>query len=322
MYSKGDILLFALSAWGNVSWQKYRQCFDEIQRMSTAPDELSDSLNASLRRWDALRVLNCLGHADYHFGANEARVAISPPAVVALPGFQSYRAILCGARAPSTVEDARTAAAGAGAEINVTPQDELNPYAPARVEFRSGESAKIHAVADGMGLPYIENPPGRMLARVSASLQEYLQGLSWSDTHEINWRRKDFDTGKLRFITPDASASSTRLSRYQNPTTSLPRHWLWKDGMWAEVDLDWGRYAILALTSRQALRYDEEQRKAFVPLGAPLPILLARALALCSGYCPTQSAVDRYGAAGRYHAFRDVPPSVFNTIAGKVNQQS
>ena len=57
-----------------------------------------------------------------------------------------------------------------------------------------------------------------------------------------------------------------------------------------------------------------------VPLGAPLPTLLARAFGLCSGHCPTLAEEVHSNPMGRYLGFNHVPTSIFNKVAAKLDQ--
>ena len=169
-----------------------------------------------------------------------------------------------------------------------------------------------------MDLLYVDVPSARSLARLVASIQEYRRGRVWSRESELNWRREDFDIHRLQFRPNDGEPAHIRLSRYQNPITSIWHYRLWQNGESAEVDPDWGRYSILALSSRNVLQYDPSAREVRVPFGAPLPALFARSLGLCSGHCSIQSERVSTRGTQRYYVFDDVPPSLFNAVANKL----
>ena len=320
MYDNGDILLFTLSAQGETSWRNFKHCFDEIQRRSAATADYDPAENAAGHRWRALRELSALGHIDLRFNQNDIQVFAAPPALTSLPGIGNPQAILCGARSPDLVKRLETKSAALEVEMSVASQADASPYAPTRVGIRASDKAGIQSLASSVGIRYLEVPPARLLARVSISLAEYRSGLTWSSSPELNWRREDFDTERLQFRPAVEPASQRRLSRYQNPVTTVWQHRLWQGEQSAEVDLDWGRYAILAMTSRRVLWYDQKERKAVVPYGVPLPALLARAFGLCSGYCPATGEPAQPDHTGRHHEFGNVPVSVFNAVAGKLGQ--
>ena len=320
MYDNGDILLFALSAWRQTSWRQFKQCFDEVQRKSATTTDYDPTETATGHRWRALRELNALGHVDLELGPNNIQVHVAPPVLAALPGLGAPRAVLCGARSPNFIEDLRTEAQNAGVETVIESQLTASPYAPARVELRTEDAASIKTVAVKAGTQYATTPPARLLAHVSISLSEFRRSLMWSNDREINWRCEDFDTEGLQFRAPSETRPQPRLSRYQNPSTTVWHYRLWRGDRSAEVDQDWGRYAVLATTRQRVLRYSPETRMVLVPLGAPLPTLLARAFGLCSGHCPTLAEEVHSNPMGRYLGFNHVPTSIFNKVAAKLDQ--
>ena len=320
MYDSGDILLFALSAWRQTSWRQFKQCLDELQRRSAGTAGYDPSETAFGHRWRALRELSALGHIDLELEPGSIKVHIAPPVLAALPGLGSPKAVLCGARSPNFIKDLSAEAQSAGIETLMDPQSSASPFAPTRVELRAEDATRIKTVADKVGAQYVETTPARLLAQVSISLSDYLQRVIWSNDRELNWFCEDFDAERLHFRAPREIRPDQRLSRYRNPRTTMWHYRLWQGTQSAEVDPDWGRYAILATTTQQVLQYSPETRNAFIPLGAPLPTLLARAFGLCSGYCPVVAEEVQSNALGRHLRFTGVPPSVFNKVAAKLDQ--
>ena len=320
MYDNGDILLFALSAWRQTSWRQFKQCFDELQRNNAGTTGYDLSETATGRRWRVVRELNALGHIDLELEPGGIQVHIAPPVLAALPGLGSHKAVLCGARSPNFMEDLQEGAQSAGVEALIDSQSSASPFAPTRVELRAEDATWIETVAERVGARYVETAPARLLAQVSISLSEYLQRLRWSNDRELNWFCEDFDTERLQFLTPREIRPDQRLSRYRNPRTTMWHYRLWQGNQSAEVDPDWGRYAILATITRRVLQYSPETRNALVPLGAPLPTLLARAFGLCSGHCPAAADEVQLNPLRRCLRFVGVPPSVFNKVAAKLDQ--
>lgn len=316
MCDPGEVLLYALSAREEVSWRNFRRYFDEVHRRIAMEGLGGGRESASGQRWQVIRKLSCLGHIDVKFDPQDITIAAAPPALAILPTLGPSEAVLCGARSPTTVAHLEEAAADAGVEVLVNSQVASSPYAPARVALRAEDSSVIRKVGKLTRLRVMAEPPARLLARISASVKDYIHGLEWSADAELNWHREDYDAERLRFQTPGETTSHVQLARYQSPITSVWRYRIWRAGESAEVrDLDWARYASLAVVSRQVLRYDEERRDVLVHFGAPLPTLLARALGLCSGLWPGDRQLD---CGGRFYAFRDVPPSIFEAVAIKL----
>jgi len=324
MYECGDILLYSLSAWRKTPWATFKKCFDEVHRRHVVTSIREEQDTAVYFRWRVLRLLSSLGHVDVRFETQGINVFVAPPALAALPGFGLRRAVLCGARSPSTVGDLRKAAAVEGADATTHSQTSLSPYAPVRAEVKADGNERIRATAERLGIPYLEQPPARSMAQVSVSLDEYCRNLSWSEDEDLNWQREDFDVHGLKFQAASETPPGTRLSRYQDPSTTIWRYRLWRDGQFAELVPDWSRYAILSACSIQILQYDSVKRDVLVPLATPLPALLARALGLCSGYSPRVGQCSRETGPDLripYEVFRDVPPSIFRMVANKTGQR-
>jgi len=151
----------------------------------------------------------------------------------------------------------------------------------------------------------------------SCSVDEYVATLEWSDAPELNWRRKDFDPAQLRFgqASPGPAQAALRLRSYEHPSGWTRQDQLWRDGASAVVDRNWGRYAVLAARESSVLHYDRRSGIVSVPRQVPLPKLLARGLALCSGRPPAFAAGEGLG----YHEYCDVPASIFDCVARKLS---
>lgn len=324
MCNGGDVLLYSLSAWRETPWATFKKCFDEVHRRHVLASTREQQQTAAFRRWGALRLLSSLGHVDVKFQAQGIGITVAPPALAALPGFGIRRAILCGARSPSTIDDLNRASAREGVVMTTVSQQALNPYAPTRVEVKAESDERLRAVARRVGVSLLDQPPARAMAQFSSSLEDYCRNLSWSPEVEFNWQCDDFNIETLQFRSRSEARAVPRLSRYQDPTTTIWRYRLWREGQSAAIEPDWGRYAILSAHSKGVLQYDAEKRDVLVPLGTPLPALLARALGLCSGYAAHRRQHPQRGQADlpvlRYEAFRNVPPSIFRLVADRAGQ--
>ena len=324
MCDGGDVLLYSLSAWRETPWATFKKCFDEIHRRHVVASIREEREAAAFRRWGALRLLSALGHVDVTFQQQGIAIAVAPPALAVLPGFGMRRAILCGARSPSTVDDLKRAAAREGVVMTTDSQQALSPYAPTRAEIKAENGERLRTVAGTIGVSLLDQPAARALAQFSVSLEDYCRNLCWSPEPEFNWHCEDFTIGTLQFQPRSEPPPLTRLSRYQDPVTTIWRYRLWREGQSAAIEPDWGRYAILSAHSKAVLQFDADNRDVLVPLGTPLPALLARALGLCSGYASHRRRHARQGRPDLpilgYEAFRDVPPSIFRLVADKVGQ--
>jgi hypothetical protein len=85
-----------------------------------------------------------------------------------------------------------------------------------------------------------------------------------------------------------------------------------------------GRYAVLREAGASAVAYDESTGEVAVPQGVPLPPLLARACALCTGYAPRTVPRSVVSSSLTGHSkltvYGGVPPDVLATVAAKAGQ--
>ena len=313
MSDAADRLLFALSWWGSVEWPRFVSAFDELFQ------GLDDDQSAQYRRRDAALNLDSLGHCELHFSRGGGRVAVAPPVLATLPLPGLPRAVLCGARSPTTAREALQVSKEFAPDLRIdaVPGDTL---VPSRIEVEAESSELLRRFARKLGVTYADYPPALAVAAASGSLKEHLGSRSWRSGPELNWTRWDFDTLAGRFVPGSAARVEPRLTRYEGGFLGR-RYLLWHYGEYAETDPFWGRYAMFCLADRAVLVYDDIAMRVCVPRDAPLPRLLARALALCSGEAavPVDATTSNL-ATTRFRMYAKVPPDVFNTVASKLMQ--
>jgi hypothetical protein len=314
MPSRGDVLLFAVSAQREMAWPVFAAAVDAV----FVPDE---RVGADMRH--ARAAVAALGDELAHWDVTQTdqgtRLYIAPPVLALLPCPGLPRAVLCGSRSPDTFPAVAAAARRLGdVEVRRAGQLALHPFAPTRVEVVAKTADGIAALAATTKIRFEPVPPAWVLAAASCCVDDYLETLEWSPAAELNWRRRDFDTERLRFVQAGSGPASAglRLCAYEHPSG-----WAWQDRLWrgtqsAKVDRNWGRYAVLAESQARLPRYDRHTGMVTVPRQVPLPKLLARALALSSGKPPAYAPGDGLG----YHQFSDVPADIFATIAAKLGQ--
>src|SRR5260370_41837148 len=106
VYEIGDSVLFALSAWGQCSWQKFRRTFDDLHLQSlSVSGQVAVPPGANVRL-NAARTLDSLGHCEVVFGA-DGDVLVAPSVLAAEPVAGLPRAVLGGSRSPDTLTVSR-----------------------------------------------------------------------------------------------------------------------------------------------------------------------------------------------------------------------
>lgn len=320
----GDTLLYALSAKGDLSWRAFRSTFNSL----AVHADVSGNVVIENSRFSRLATLKCLdelGHCDVAWAGGAARIMVAPPVLAALPLPGLPRAVVCGARAPQTLKDIREHVAGlsVSAAVRAERHTPARGVAPMRIEIMAASADELGDIATSVGISYAPVPPAWQLAELSGSLDEYLSSLQWTEDPEINWPRSDFHAESIGFGEPAEFTGRLRLSRYTDPVGGSRRYYLRNGNLSnVEVEPDWGRFAVLADTGFNVLAYNEDAFTLSVPLYLPLPRLLARALALCSGKPPALQCVGASPllAANPWREYRSVPREVAAVVADKLGQ--
>jgi hypothetical protein len=324
MPASDDLLLYVLSASGQVGYREFRQVYSELYRQLVVGNEV-ELEQVNYGRLRTLRALQALGHVDLLVLPGETKVQVAPPVLSRLPVRGLPQAILCGARGPTMTNLLRQAREQLKQRFEVEVNIQLGRSAgiPKRILVLADSDETLSHLATILGVHYSEAPSAWALASLSGSLAEYIESREWTPSDEINWTRDDWSSDRLRFVPPGTGAQY-RLSRYLNRVTTLHRYFLWNGDVRAEVDLDWGRYAVLSHSNENVLLYDPATFRLATPVSVPLPKLLGRAIALCSGYAArflprshvAPTSPETYG----YDLYTGVPHDIAIAVATKLNQ--
>ncbi len=323
MSQDDDRLLYVVSARGEMSWAAFKDAFALLR--SPHPQDEPAPGAITLARYRARRALSALGHCDFAFGDGQDKIYAAPPVLTRLPQAGPAVAVLAGARVPGMTGQIEEVCAHAGSRLRVRAiqQDSAGLLLPSRVTVEGGADRDYAMVAHELGITYAAAPAAWALAHFAGGLDDYLSTCSWRTGAEPNWPREDFDPEALRLGDRNPASSPARVSSYRNRVRHTRMHVYWAQGRWAEVDLDWGRYAMLRELGRRVLRYDPWRCLMAVPAGTPLPVLLERALVLCSGFVPGEVWLAATAGAGqerRHMVYRDVPAAIAGLVARKAGQ--
>jgi hypothetical protein len=321
MRNIADDSLYVASARSEMPWIFFRDAVDSLLAAASPGD--SDLFQTMQTRRAVIRNLDCLGHCDFDFAGG--RVYVAPPVLARLPVGRN-EAVLCGSRTPDSVARLTESVAKLGNACEVVVQEEaqrLSPV-PSRVVIRARGDG-LERLSESLGLIYSEAPPAWLLANLAPSVRDADATARWQDVEEPNWEANDFDPVSLSFRSnPACKRPTTRLTSYRDRRTSQFRTWAWRSGKSTEMDRDWGRYWLFRELGVRAAFYDERQFTLTVPSGAPLPRLLARTAALCSGSVPVEvlaTSLDRKAGRGGVNIYKGVPPQVGNFICEKLGQR-
>lgn len=324
MHESDDYLLFAVTAWRQMTWQSFKKTFDDLYLRYRDKDLRNDT--AGYRAWRALRALESLAHADAAFSDSGSTVTAAPAVLSRLPISGLPQAVLSGARSANTKEALLDACKGLPCTVSAGPHayGSGGCFIPSRIVVESETEEALAQCASRLRICLSPVPSAWVLLEYSGTAEEYALSRPTVHAAEIDWPRLDFDTKLIQFRSPASAASGIRLSKYQHPARGTVLQQLWRGDTFQTVDRDWGRYLALKEAGRHVLAYDARHFLFAVPATAPLPRLLARACTLCSGFAPRlarqRGSAVAFPAPCDYELYSGVPPDIAATVAAKAGQ--
>lgn len=251
--------------------------------------------------------MSILGHLEIDWSSRKWSAA---PAVLTIVPSGGANALLTGGRTRQLLADI------AEATNEEVTQDLLmkrltQPEAPDAIHIASENEQRVEELARTLGIRYEYSVADR-LSRILPSVDDYLESArSTPAPGKFETERYLFRNGAIwDEVSSDASPGLYRYNTWGGYTYRF-----FSDGHHYDVDLATGVYAELSRTGSSVLEYvvNEVNGTLRVPWGAPLPILYARAAALCTGIEP-RSILS-------YREFRNVPAEIAQRIAGGLGQR-
>lgn len=322
-----DNLLLWLSAQRKGSWFQFRNA---VNRLQDKAEELEDNEEASLDKQEfdtpvklpIYRVLqlnlSMLGHAEFYYEDNRYLWRIVPPLFVVTGSNGVIRVVLCGARWPGFIEDI-TKYAAHFTDISIERFPQNNAPEALFLNFKNWEGVSKFAELSHIGVQ--KHTAMVLLSSVPKLVYPSLlkakplpYGLGWSVEH--------FDTGKLKWIRVSNNGKDWPLqglkkfsAQYAPNRYFLTRRTGRKRNVISyEVSPRIGKYLVLKSKKKSVIKYEREKESVILPAICRPPILIERALVLCSGLLPS---LDR----SQYNlTYSGVPVEVART-AGKILEQ-
>lgn len=305
-----DHLLLWLSAKGMGSWSQFRAAVEELhvlRQQENALDEpdTSDRSKFDLPVYHEVRfALQRLGHVEFDTGKAQNAWCVVPPSLAFMPG-DSARGLLCGARSAALLDRLRDIA-------NV--EELLIEGMPRRV-ILSGTS--VNAIAGRvreLGVYVQEQAPTAMLCAIPSVRNSAI----WTKAQvpeTPGWIVHRFSPTKLKWkLVPQDEASRASSGLFRFVMKHQRFYYLhWRSHLY-RVPVQVGKYAVMG--RRQGTLAYEPARGIFsVPAICRPPLLVERALVLCSGVLPSFSS-----SSGRLE-YADVPIDVARLAAQLLCQE-
>ncbi|MFD1874437.1 hypothetical protein [Hymenobacter bucti] len=296
-----DELLHLLTTKGRLTLEEFSRAYDSLWLSRRL--EGNQWLPTIRQKRGVMRLYAQMGFGDYGYRRGAEQIMALQPSLLPLPTKEAavWRMLLTGGRTPTFVSGVQNyikqQAPDMSSQIlgpeesnhNLLLPDTIILTAPAAVAKK-----KFEALANACGIRYIgfDAKVPVELVLFAGSLTQYKNRLVPNGSFvRDGWRKKIFDPSTLNW--PDVAADDESYKQRSclleyNLSDFERRYAWWHDGQPYQVDKNWGRYLALQAASRQVIL--KEGNEVAIPVLAPLPDMLAKALVLLSGRAP---AIDR-----------------------------
>lgn len=269
-----DELLLWLSARREGSWGQFRSAVEEI--ISGKPDGADENIACHQEMRFALEQL---GHVEFEGRDGDRGWWVAPPMLAVSQQPDGFLGVVCGARSSSLVARLK-GVSGPRCEILESSSH------PSVIRLSASEIGPVSQAAEDVGLGFQRDTPVRILSRTVR-----VERLSGSRPGQFPFG-KDFEVS--RFVVgrtgckwvPSSNSEATEATEglYRFIRFQIPEHYLKQGRRILKVDGQTAKFFLLAQRRRQVLRYDHRSRTVTVPGICRPPLLIDRALALCTGF--------------------------------------
>lgn len=310
-----DRLLLWLSARGRGSWSTFRAKVEELcsEQTDTSLDEADDEGGRSTDADSDLPIyhqarfaMQRLGHSEFYSAGTDNGWRVVPP-TLSFPVDGSRIGFLCGARSPALL-----GSLSRWGDLNVAASQPEGM--PQLIQLQGASQEVVALCASKLGLK-IQNSAPMMLLSV---LPNVLDTTSWhrSEMPETpGWSVRRFSVSHRRWV--EASSSDAARS-YQGLFRFDLKHQRFYYLRWHNytynIPVQIGKYAVIR-KRLQPIEYDARARIFSTSLTFRPPLLIERALVLCSG------RLGRINAVKGLVEYTDVPPSVAHVAAQLLHQE-
>jgi hypothetical protein len=292
-----DHLLLWLSAKGAGSWPQFRAAVEEfqIEQEEAEPKDLDagDRPSSGLPVYHEVRLaLQRLGHVEFRAGDGAYSWRVVPPSLALLPG---DRAILCGARSDALLERLHEVA-----QVEELPVEGM----PRRITLSGAPAETIADRARAHGLHVQEAAPIAILCATPGVRDVATWQAVGSMPETQGWVVHRFSASHLQWVPvlqDQALGAGAGLFRFVLKHQRF--YYLRWRGRSFKVPVQVGKYAVMH-RHQARLSFEADRRVFSLPAICRPPLLIERALVLCSGVLP------RFDASSARVEYAEVPPDV------------
>jgi hypothetical protein len=276
-----------MSARERGSWSAFRSGVEQFHVESDDIDENDENGNeyvtSDLSSYQAVRFcLQRLGHAEFFTKSAGADWRIVPPALAIRAQDGEWMGIFCGARSPELLDKLNLCSGAVSCHF------QARRGMPDRVLAIAADRDTLVKMATNTGLAVQIDAPSSLLAAIPP-VDDLRNRFLAKPPAGPGWTIERFSASKLGWepsVASDFTRISTALFRFRMKYQRF--HFLRWRAKTFSVAVQVGKYAILKHRRIRAIvRYDEQQQLLSFPISCRPPLLIERALILCTGLLPT-----------------------------------
>ncbi len=303
-----DDLLLWLSAKGAGSWPQFRAAVEElhVQRQASLPDDSGgDRSGSDLPVYHEARfALQQLAHVEFRGGEAALSWRVVPPSLAIIPGPNAF-GLLCGARSAPLLERLRNVV-----DVETSPIE----GGPQRVVLHADSEDSIAARARELGLNVQESAPVALLCAIPG-VRDVAAWFAAEMPETPGWSIQRFSPSRLQWTAiPQAEVARVGTALFRFVMKHQRFYYIRWRGRSYRVPVQVGKYAVMG-KRHAAIFYDSDCGILSVPAVCRPPLLVERALVLCSGVLP------RFDPVSARVEYADVPRDVVRLAAQLLCQE-
>ena len=279
-------LLVWMSAMGEGTWPRYRTALDELSLANLSTESMCDlgennTESSSLPQHHQFKLnLERLGHAEFFHQDGSSGWRVVPPTVIRIPGQKDTQGILCGARTDQLLSRLRRV----WGDERLAHQSQRG--CPDRIMIKTSSPQELSEFACSENLIFNEDAIERLLMATPPvdDLQLRMPSeLPFGD----DWQVSQFSTRNLSWIESSIhDARNYRAGLFRIRVRFRSEYFLKLGEDSFKLPVQVGKYLVLKRAHCKVLQYNYHARTLSMPVTCRPPLLLDRALTLCSGLIP------------------------------------
>ncbi len=309
-------MLLWLSAKGQGSWSQFRAAVEEFHTQQgelelDVEDSAASDAGSDLPIYQQARfALQQLGHVEFSGAEGKSGWQIVPP-TIAIGAGTSVQGILCGARSPVLLERlfAHDDLAVEASQIDLMPQ---------RIVVRSTCHDLLIDRVRELGIRVQNDAPASLLSALPR-VHDHRRWRASKMPETPGWIVHRFSTYPRPQWTelPQADAHQAQSGLFRFVMKHQRFYYLRRRGGTFSIPVQVGKYAVMRRrrSRRSILSYDSKRCTLSVPAAFRPPLLMERALVLCSGVLP------RFDVSTRRLEYSDVHRNVALLAAQLLRQE-